>query len=325
MRRRSDYSDMPVPQVSVIIPTRNRHVWLARALRSVHGQTGVSCEVIVVDDGSTPPVPEQEGISVIRREDPGNVAAARNLGLQASTAPWVAFLDDDDLWSPTKLAAQVAAANAAGADAVYGSAIVVDAAGAVLGMDDGVAWSDDVIVALLRANVVPGGCSNLIARRATVAGVGGFDPTFSILADWDLHIRLAQAGRITRISDAVVAYTVHGGNLHRDASAAAGERERLEHKHATAYSAHRVAVDPAWWLGWQLGVLLADGRGRAAAAVATRLGLRQRDPRKLALGAALVVGGRRAARTLRKRARNGSPVAAPGWLSAQPPPREAVR
>src|SRR5207249_2210658 len=72
-------------------------------------------EVVVVDDGST----DGTGSYLKSRSDPrlrvvtctgGGVSRARNAGLAAARHQWVAFLDDDDLWAPDKLDAQLAAA-----------------------------------------------------------------------------------------------------------------------------------------------------------------------------------------------------------------------
>ena len=89
-----------MPDLSVIIPTHNAAATLGRALDSVLHSRGVSIEIVVVDDGSvdeTPAVLQGYGtaIKVLRTAHQG-VSAARNLGLSAVTAPWLAFVDDDD-------------------------------------------------------------------------------------------------------------------------------------------------------------------------------------------------------------------------------------
>lgn len=101
------------PSVSVIVPTHNRAALLARALDSVLAQTHRPLEVIVVDDGS------DDGTAVLlaRRypqlrycyQPNGGVSSARNRGIRAASGDWVALLDSDDVWRPTKLARQLAA------------------------------------------------------------------------------------------------------------------------------------------------------------------------------------------------------------------------
>src|SRR5437773_12542953 len=99
--------------VSVVVPTRNRPRMLATCLRARLAQVDVDCEVIVVDDGSSPPVSARTDahVKLIRHATPQGASAARNSGIAASRGEWVAFCDDDDLWAPDKLSAQLDAAD----------------------------------------------------------------------------------------------------------------------------------------------------------------------------------------------------------------------
>ncbi len=99
--------------VSVIIPTFNRAEKTARAVASVLNQRFTDREVIVVDDGSTDMTREvlrqfEECIQIVAHATNRGVSAARNRGIEASTAPLVAFLDSDDYWLPEKLSVQTA-------------------------------------------------------------------------------------------------------------------------------------------------------------------------------------------------------------------------
>lgn len=98
--------------VSVIIPTFNRRRFVREAIDSVLAQDFGDFELIVVDDGSTDGTAERlsaygSRIRVIRQENAG-VSAARNRGIEVSTASLIAFLDSDDLWLPGKLTRQAA-------------------------------------------------------------------------------------------------------------------------------------------------------------------------------------------------------------------------
>jgi glycosyltransferase involved in cell wall biosynthesis len=89
-----------------VIPTRDRWpIFRAHALRSALAQEDVSLEVVVIDDGSTTPPPgiSDRRVRVLRNPVSRGVAEARNRGVADARAPWVAFLDDDDVWSPRKL------------------------------------------------------------------------------------------------------------------------------------------------------------------------------------------------------------------------------
>ena len=102
-------------QVSVIIPTYNRKDDLCRAIKSVQDQTERNIEILICDDGSTDDT--RESVEKIIREDSrvryincghnGRPAIPRNIGIKKAKGDWLAFLDDDDVWNPTKLEAQL--------------------------------------------------------------------------------------------------------------------------------------------------------------------------------------------------------------------------
>ena len=100
--------------ISVIIPAYNAERWVGDTIRSVASQTWTDLEIIVIDDGSTDDTsaiaesvadPRQR---VIRQKNAG-AAAARNRGLREARGDHVQYLDADDLLSPNKLTAQMAA------------------------------------------------------------------------------------------------------------------------------------------------------------------------------------------------------------------------
>jgi len=111
---------MTKARVSVIIPTYNRATLLRKAVESVLQQTYQDCEIVVVDDGSTDDTAammeqlirqQPEGAERIRylfQENHGK-SAALNFGLRQVRGEWIAFLDSDDQWLPTKLEEQFSA------------------------------------------------------------------------------------------------------------------------------------------------------------------------------------------------------------------------
>jgi glycosyltransferase involved in cell wall biosynthesis len=99
--------------VSVVIPTHDRAHLVERAVASVVSQTAAVAEVILVDDGST-----DGTAAVVRERFPGvvvdvqphrGVSAARNRGIERASGDWIALLDSDDEWLPTKIERQLAA------------------------------------------------------------------------------------------------------------------------------------------------------------------------------------------------------------------------
>src|ERR1700728_1366179 len=98
--------------VSVIIPYYRAQETIARAVRSVLTQTYPPSEIIVVADGS-PDDPSEElkgfgsAVTLIRKRN-GGAASARNSGIDHAQGEWIAFLDADDHWEPSKLERQLA-------------------------------------------------------------------------------------------------------------------------------------------------------------------------------------------------------------------------
>src|SRR5260221_4242399 len=109
-------TDPGVPEISVVIPTVGRPALVVRAVASVLAQTLADLEVIVVIDGPDPAtLAALAGIAdprlrVLENPTPLHVGATRNRGVAEARAPWIAFLDDDDEFLPTKLDRQRALA-----------------------------------------------------------------------------------------------------------------------------------------------------------------------------------------------------------------------
>ena len=100
-----------MPSVTVIITTRNRPHFLYRALASVQAQRRAAEEILVIDDGSDDVAACElsrifPGVRYHRQRHQG-ISKARNTGIRLACFEWLAFLDDDDEWSPAKLAEQI--------------------------------------------------------------------------------------------------------------------------------------------------------------------------------------------------------------------------
>ena len=252
--------------------TQNRWPLLAAtALRSALGQVEVDIEVIVVDDGSADRAPpgllglDDDRVHVVRHAEPQGVAAARNAGIGDARGGWVAFLDDDDVWSPHKLRIQLEAAKAADAGFAYAGAVWVDEE---LRLLHGHAPPDStsLLPALLRWNVLWGGASNVLARTDLLRAIGGFDEGLFQLADWDLWIRLALAADAVAVEDVLVAILVHPRSmLLVDQRDVFQEFDHLVEKHREACELAGVHFDRARFARWVAGGHLRAGRTRAAA------------------------------------------------------------
>jgi glycosyltransferase involved in cell wall biosynthesis len=286
----------PAPvEVSVVVPTRNRRALLARTLATIRSQRNVALETIVVDDGShddslgSDPALADANVVHVRHEQPQGVSAARNTGIAKARAPWVAFVDDDDLWAPSKLAAQL---EALGREPEAGwsstSALLLDERLRIRARQH--APRERLLDRLLEYNVIPGGCSAVVVRTELVRDVGGFDESLRVLADWDLWIRLAARSPHVSVGRPLVGYVLHGANMTTRNDGIAAELARIRAKHAGLRAEHGIDdVDDDLWTEWIADVQRRSGRRLEPALVYGRLGLRRRRPELVARGAAIAV------------------------------------
>jgi glycosyltransferase involved in cell wall biosynthesis len=206
-----------MPEVSVVLPTFNRWRLLSRALDSVLRQVEVDLEVLVVDDDSDDATVSfvaahsDPRVRLLRQESNQGVARARNRGVAAARGEWVAFLDDDDFWAPTRLRDHLQTITEAGASWGYGAAIAVSPIGRRRLMMP--APADEIAAGLLELNVV-GPPSTATVRRDLLDATGGFDDELSVIADWDLWVRLADLGPAARCAEPLVAYWDHPAAMH---------------------------------------------------------------------------------------------------------------
>jgi glycosyltransferase involved in cell wall biosynthesis len=224
--------------VSVVIPTHNRSRWLQLTLRSVLWQRDVDLEAIVVDDGSTDDTTEvvarmrDPRVRLIHHDAPRGVSASRNHGAERAMGEWVAFIDDDDLWAPEKLARQLEAARAASRDWVYAGCVNIDAGLRAFG---GVPPPppEQVVRVIRRYNAIPGGGSNVIVRRAVFERVGPFDLALKNTEDWEMWIRLTEHGPPAWAPHPLLGYRVHPANASLDVAAILEGVALIERRYGT--------------------------------------------------------------------------------------------
>ena len=281
---------MAAPEVSVVIPTRNRWELLSRhALASALAQVDVEVEVIVVDDASDDGSEERleavadPRVRMIFRDRQGGQAVALNDGIEAARGEWIALLDDDDLWSPRKLRAQLDATSAA-ASFVYGSMVAVDISGRVL--EAVPTPPPGELRELLRRHNVLRCPSSVMARTEFVRKVGGLDDTLNELTDWDFFIRLADAGRCAACDEIVVAYLVHPQNrrLRQDSDV------ETEFRYLAAKHERGLPLERAGFARWVAMGHLRAGRKGTALKTYLRSAVRDRDPGNAVRAGAAIFG-----------------------------------
>ena len=210
------------PQVSVVIPTRNRARTLERSVRSVLDQEGVALEVIVVDDGSTDDTPTvlsrlaDSRLRVVHRSLGHGAAAARNAGAAVARGELLAFQDSDDAWRPGKLAQQLPAFRDPRVGMAYSRALLHGRRKApfppIARLPSGALHA-----LLLRGNLF---CTpTVVVRRRLFEDAGGFDPAFPQLEDWDLWVRLSRSCRVAGVDNLLVDVYPQDDSLSRDRGA----------------------------------------------------------------------------------------------------------
>jgi glycosyltransferase involved in cell wall biosynthesis len=207
------------PLVSVVVPAFNAAKTISETLRSISQQTYPELEIVVVNDGST-----DETADIVRRhgeaearmrvvaKSNGGVASARNAGIRSSTGAFVAFIDADDLWHPTKIAKQLSVLQAGGPDMalVYAPFRLIDAEGRVLASPHKYGVDGWVIHRHFYSNLVGNG-SALLVRRSVLEEFGGFDPSLRQQGaegceDLLLQLRIASRYRFGEVSEYLVGY-----------------------------------------------------------------------------------------------------------------------
>jgi glycosyltransferase involved in cell wall biosynthesis len=192
-------------KVSAIIPVYNRPTDVLRAIDCVLAQTVPVDEIIVIDDGSTDGTAEAirgrhgSNVRVIWQENQG-VSAARNRGIHEARGEWIAFLDSDDSWLPTKMERQVKAL--AGFGAEVGVCFTDNFFSGAPDLPEskfreaGFEWVSDVGILddpakLILAGREPFFTSSVIVRRSLFGATPGFDEGLIIGEDTDLFFRLS--------------------------------------------------------------------------------------------------------------------------------------
>lgn len=253
-------------EVTVVIPTHNRRVLLKRTLHSVLAQRDVDLAVIVVDDGGSDGTEAavadlgDSRLSVVRHERSRGVAAARNIGIQQAGTPWVAFVDDDDLWAPTKLRTQLDALAAdPGAGWCCTGSVNIDMECRIARYDEPPPQAD-VGDLLICQNMIPGGGSGVLASRELTEEIGGFDEVLSNIADWDFYIRLALSSRLASVARPHLGYYVHPQGMAHDVATSAREYRYLDAKYSAERRRRGVSLNRQAWTGYLAGLAYNGGQ-----------------------------------------------------------------
>jgi glycosyltransferase involved in cell wall biosynthesis len=215
-------------QVSIVVPTYNRIAFLRDAVDSVLAQTYQDWELILVDDGSGAEMTsylagwsQTPRIKVLRLSHSGNPSVVRNAGIRAASGAFVAFLDSDDVWLPTKLERQISLHQShperrwsyVAMERIHADGTLMQGQ-PVFPTPDGAIFEQ---LLTLKADV---SMSSLMAERELLEGIGCFDESQRYFEDYDLFTRLS---------------------LHSDASVVTQPLVRMR-DHSEHYSGNQVAM-----------------------------------------------------------------------------------
>lgn len=249
---------MSRPLFSVIIPTYGRAKFLAEAVDSVLAQTVADFECLIIDDASpdpvSPPTADQR-VRVVRRDTNGGPSAARNSGLDLAKGRYVAFLDDDDVYLPDRLALAIEGLDRAPV-AVCGTAYIGDESPDARA--HGRRLEGNVADTILDSHVPAVGATAVVAM-----GAPRFDETLDFLEDVEWWRQLAQTHEVATVPRVGHLYRRHDGVRHRWGPAARpANNVAYLTRHAEYFAAHPRAAAFRWK---RCGLLALDAGDRSLA------------------------------------------------------------
>jgi glycosyltransferase involved in cell wall biosynthesis len=241
------------PLVSIVVPTYDRAGFLTEALASVVAQTVEDWECVVVDDGSPEPVSLPDSLDprvrLVRRPRNGGPAAARNTGLLEARGAFVTFLDDDDLYTPDRLALGLQGVGRAPV-AVCWIRFVDEAASRA---QAGRRLEGDVSDTILDGLTPSLGAVTLAREHALP-----FDERLDNLEDVDWWLRTANVHRFTTVPHVGYLFRRHPGARHRtDAASRLADNLRFLERESEYFAHHPRAAA----LRWKRVGLLAEAAG----------------------------------------------------------------
>lgn len=221
------------PEVTVLLPTFNRLAYLRAALEGLERQSFKNFELIVLDDGSSDGTRE-----FLNRFSPWfkhrviffegrERAYLRNEGAKLTKSPLIAFLDDDDVWLPEKLARQVDFMNRnPHLGMTYSFTTAIDSSGN--DVEDTTRHHRDLYQRhAARKHTfesIAKSCliftSSVMVRREVFEATGGFGEDYIGSEDWDFYLKVARVSSIGVVPEELVRYRMHAGN------STAGDTER---------------------------------------------------------------------------------------------------
>ncbi len=211
-----------MPAVSIIMNVRNGAATLREALESALTQTYRDWEMIVWDDRSAD---DSAGI-VAEFKDPRirytlaphetSLGEARQLAIREARGEWLAFLDQDDIWLPSKLERQFALTDSPQVGLVYGRTLCFYPGGRLRDYDqfhEFAALPEGNIFAELLSRGCFIAMSSALIRRSAVDEVGGIPLQIHVTPDYFLYLAICRLHTARAVQEVVCRYRIHAGNM----------------------------------------------------------------------------------------------------------------
>lgn len=229
MKKMNNLSAENAPIVSVIIPTYNHAHLLKKALDSLVNQSFTKWEAIIVNNFSTDDTIElvksykDQRFKLINFKNNGVIAASRNVGINASSAPYVAFLDSDDFWYSDKLEKCVTLLSANVCDIVCNSEDLIENDKIVDVWHHGPEKRATYFSMLVKGNCFSTSAITLKRELLNNAGFFREDSQFVTAEDYDLWLRLVKKGARVKFLKEVL-----GGHLKYYGSSSSSATKHLD-------------------------------------------------------------------------------------------------
>lgn len=238
-----------MPLFSIVVTCYNYGQYLQQSLQSVLDQTCSDYEVIVIDDGSTdntPDVMEQYAadsrFKYIRQANAGQ-PKAKNRGITESRGEFIAFLDADDIWLPTKLEKQLALFADPLVGVVYSRRKWINQDGVEISGNERILRRGDILDHIFIDNFI---CfSSSVIRHSCLEEVGYFDENLPMGIDYDLWIRLAARYRFEYVDEPLVKYRTGHANLSKNTMKRYDCAQKIMNK---ALGDHQVRNKFSWYV-----------------------------------------------------------------------------
>jgi len=206
-------------KVSVIIPNYNYAQYVGQAIESVMNQTYSNIEIIVVNNGSIDnslEILKRYGtrIYLVDQENMGQ-SGARKTGLAKATGDFIAFLDADDIWEPSKIEKQMLLFSPK-TELVYCGIARFSENNQMLSSIHLPRFKGSCASAFFNypgVSIVLSGESTAIFTRALLEKVGGFDPDLNSAAGWDFFRRSSKFTEFDFVPEALTKYRIHSSNM----------------------------------------------------------------------------------------------------------------